>query len=183
MSVSPLTICGWQEQKNAQLQELSMTRASLPTLRYRAAASLCGALFACTISFTAWSADLIPKITHDEVLHSVASGRHLVFIDAREAAEHEEQGLPGAMQLPLREVSASQLKSVPAGAVLIAYCIKDFRGFEVARALQRLGYANVRVLDDPGLQGWKKAKLPTAGTLPKMDDATAVAALRQRARP
>jgi rhodanese-related sulfurtransferase len=145
--------------------------------------ALGGALLGCTISFTAWSADLILRISHDQILQTVASGRHLVFIDAREAAEHEEERLPGAMRLPLRDVSASKLKSVPADAVLIAYCIKDFRGFEVARALQRLGYANVRVLDDPGLQGWKKAKLPTAGTLPTADDATALAALRQRARP
>jgi rhodanese-related sulfurtransferase len=170
--------------RNARRGAPSVPRFFLRTLKPNAAALFCGAALMCTVSPPARSADLVPKISHDQVLQTVASGRDLVFIDAREAAEHEEERLPGALQLPLRDVSSAQrLKSVPTDALLIAYCIKDFRGFEVARALQRLGYSNVRVLNDPGLQGWKRAKLPTAGTLPAVDDAHAVQALRQRARP
>jgi rhodanese-related sulfurtransferase len=70
---------------------------------------------------------------------------------------------------------------VPKDATLVAYCIKDFRGYEVARALRRAGYS-VRVMDDPGLQGWKKAKLPTAGDVPKRSDEQATEALQALAR-
>ncbi len=125
--------------------------------------------------------ELIAKITHNEVLQSLASDRKVVFVDAREPDEWAEERLPGAIQLPLRATASAQLQSVPQDATLVAYCIKDFRGYEVARALRRAGF-NVRVMDDPGLQGWKKAKLPTAGDMPQQNDAQATQALLAQAR-
>ena len=128
------------------------------------------------------AADLITKITHEQVLQHVAEGRKLVFVDSREPDEWAEERLPGAIKLPLRDaVSPSALQSVPTDATLVAYCIKDFRGYEVARALRRAGY-RVHVMDDPGLQGWKKARLPTAGDVPKRSDEQAAQALQARAK-
>jgi rhodanese-related sulfurtransferase len=86
------------------------------------------------------------------------------------------------VKMPLRAtISSEELSVLPKDATLIAYCIKDFRGYEVARALRRAGY-NVHVMDDPGLQGWKKAKLPTAGERPNSSDVQALLALTERAK-
>lgn len=128
-----------------------------------------------------WSKDLIGKITHEEVFHRLGSGQRVIFLDAREPAEYSEEHLPGAINLPLRHASDEILKWMVGGETVIAYCIKDFRGYEVARALRRAGFANVRVLDDPGLKGWKKARLPTAGAVPGKSDEQALAALRELA--
>ena len=136
---------------------------------------------AATVTTPVRADNLIARITHDDVLRLLVAGESIVFVDAREADEWAEERLPGAVQLPLREIVGDRLQSVPKDATLVAYCIKDFRGFEVARALQRSGY-RVRVLEDPGLQGWKKAKLPTAGDLAKRGDAEAALALQHRAR-
>lgn len=128
------------------------------------------------------AADLIPTITHGELLRHVAANAKVVFVDAREADEWSEERLPGAVRLPLRAAaSAESLRALPRDATLVAYCVKDFRGYEVARALRRAGYA-VRVMDDPGLQGWKKAGLPTAGRLPGTGDAQAARSLLAQAR-
>lgn len=142
----------------------------------------CVALIALAAVAPASAADLIAKITHEQVLQHVAEGRKLVFVDSREPDEWAEERLPGAIKLPLRDaVSPDALQSVPADATLVAYCIKDFRGYEVARALRRAGY-KVHVMDDPGLQGWKKAKLPTAGDRPQRSDEQAAQALQARAK-
>jgi len=142
--------------------------------------ALAVAVFAAMLLPSTQAADLIVKITHAQILSEVAQQSKIVFIDAREPDEFAEERLPGAIQLPLRGAAAGPLRSIPRDATLVAYCIKDFRGYEVARALQREGY-KVRVMDDPGLNGWKKAKLPTAGDLPKASDAQAMLALRSRA--
>ncbi|HET9644802.1 MAG TPA: rhodanese-like domain-containing protein [Burkholderiaceae bacterium] len=133
-----------------------------------------------TVALHANAQDLIRKITHQEVMQHVAANKKLVFIDSREPDEWEEERIPAALNLPLRHVRSSDaLRSVPKDAVVIAYCIKDFRGYEVARALKRERY-DVYVMDDPGLQGWKKAKLPTAGQLPRLTDLQAGLILSQR---
>lgn len=152
----------------------------LPKSRHRMARYGLSMVAFVGLAASAHASELITKITHHEILRQVAQQSSVVFIDARELDEFAEERLPGAIQLPLRIAATAPLESLPRDATLVAYCIKDFRGYEVARALQRAGYT-VRVMDDPGLQGWKKAKLPTAGAIPKTTDETAIAALRLRA--
>ena len=166
-------------------------RVKLQSMRDRAFASSVNgtslmrgalALAVAGAAVSAGAADLIPKITHAEVLQHLATDKKVVFVDAREADEWAEERLPGAIKLPLRAaVSPDELRSVPKDAVLVAYCIKDFRGYEVARALHRAGYS-VRVMNDPGLQGWKRAALPTAGDVPRAGDHQAEQALLTRAK-
>jgi hypothetical protein len=44
--------------------------------------------------------------------------------------------------------------------LVVAYCLKDFRGFEVARALQGLGVPVASTLSEQGINGWKHRGLP-----------------------
>ncbi|TAK83018.1 MAG: rhodanese-like domain-containing protein [Aquabacterium sp.] len=126
--------------------------------------------------------DLIRKIGHGAVLGAMRDGHAPLLVDAREAAEFEEERLPGAVNLTLREVTSARFSQEDRRRTVIAYCVKDFRGYEVARALRRAGFTNVRVFEDPGLKGWKKARLPTAGTLPGVADDAALRELQRRSQ-
>ncbi len=103
------------------------------------------------------------RIETAKVLETLARGRRVVFVDAREPAEYREGHIPGAINLPLRRAHAAPLPPPLRGADLVVpYCLKDFRGYEVAKALVRRGVANVRVMQPSGLKGWRSLGLPVA---------------------
>jgi len=104
---------------------------------------------------------LIPAASAQEVLRYVREGKRVVFVDARESAEFREERIPGAINLTLREVRSLDPAELGDPALVIAYCIKDLRGYEVARALDHAGVRNVHTFAEIGFQGWKKLGLPT----------------------
>jgi rhodanese-related sulfurtransferase len=126
---------------------------------------------------TAWSAVsarrttplIVPTVSAEEVFKYLREGRKVIFIDAREGAEYNESHIPGALNLSLRELEqmgprGRELLGDP--DLVVAYCLKDFRGFEVARALQGLGVTVASTLSEQGINGWKQRGLPVtqAGT-------------------
>lgn len=104
----------------------------------------------------------IGQITLDDVLKAIGDNKKVVFIDAREMAEYQEGHIPGAMRMPLRDINNENVSRIPEGDIVIAYCLKDFRGFETAKALSRKGLKNVYVMKPHGLNAWKKHNLPLA---------------------
>jgi rhodanese-related sulfurtransferase len=122
---------------------------------------------------------LISLIPQQSILAAIRDGQRVVFVDSRETAEHAEERLPGAINLKLREVNDNSAAPLRSADLVITYCIKDFRGFELAKALQRHGVKNVRVMQDSGLKGWKSHGLPVAGEVPKVSDEEAMDRLRQ----
>jgi rhodanese-related sulfurtransferase len=119
---------------------------------------------------------IVPAVSADTVLGYLRDGRKVIFIDARESAEYAEQHIPGAVNLSLRELQelgpkARQLLQDP--DLVIAYCLKDFRGYEVARALQNLDVRATATLLEQGINGWKKRGLPVdnAGSADDRDSA------------
>ncbi|MGR9116097.1 MAG: rhodanese-like domain-containing protein [Gammaproteobacteria bacterium] len=109
------------------------------------------------------ASDLIPIVNSDEILAQINRGAKVVFIDAREPAEFEEDHLPGAFNLTLREVPDTVASRFKDADLVVTYCLKDFRGYELGRALQARGMHNVRLMKDHGINGWKKNGLPVAG--------------------
>lgn len=107
--------------------------------------------------------DLIPIVNSDEILAQIQQGAKVVFIDAREPAEFEEDHLPGAFNLTLREVPDTGASRFKDADLVVTYCLKDFRGYELGRALQARGLHNVRLMKDYGINGWIKNGLPVAG--------------------
>jgi rhodanese-related sulfurtransferase len=94
------------------------------------------------------------------VLDQIGAERKIVFVDVREPAEYDEFRIPGAVNLQLRDVRP-ELKSRFEGAdLVIPYCIKDFRGFEMARSLAEIGVKNVGIMQPYGIAGWKHLGLP-----------------------
>lgn len=105
--------------------------------------------------------NLVPIASKDEVLALVRAGKRVVFVDSREAPEFEEEHIPGAINIPLRDINQLTPEMIKDADLVIGYCLKDFRGYEVAKALAHLGVKNVATLDKPGINGWKAYGLPT----------------------
>lgn len=113
---------------------------------------------------------LIPKISSQEILAEIQAGKKVVFIDAREEKEFQEEHIPGAQNLTLRDVNVEAVKRFADADFVIPYCLKDFRGFELGKALQRFGLKNVYELQLPGINYWKAQGLPVAGERGLSDD-------------
>jgi rhodanese-related sulfurtransferase len=102
----------------------------------------------------------VAQLDHLQTLREISLGIKVVFVDTREAQEFDEVHLPGALQLRLRDVSSQAIQPLLDADLVIPYCVKDFRGFEVASAMQRLGLRQVATLSPNGLKGWLQAGLP-----------------------
>lgn len=110
------------------------------------------------------------------VLSMIAEDKKVVFVDTRETKEYEESHIPGAVNIKLREVNESAVSALIDADLVISYCVKDFRGYEVARAIKDLGVENSGIMNPYGIAGWRSTGLPLA-TANGMDDETATAEL------
>lgn len=104
----------------------------------------------------------VESIDHLNVLREISVGKKVVFVDTREDEEYNEVHLPGSRLIRLRDVDKDSAQSLVDADLVVPYCVKDFRGFEVAKALKLLGVPRVATLSPNGLKGWLKATLPVA---------------------
>jgi molybdopterin/thiamine biosynthesis adenylyltransferase/rhodanese-related sulfurtransferase len=82
------------------------------------------------------------------------------LIDVREADEHAQGAIPGAVHIPRGYLELRIERAVPdREAAVVVYCASGTRSVLAARSLRELGYANVRSLAG-GFTGWKRAGLP-----------------------
>jgi rhodanese-related sulfurtransferase len=101
---------------------------------------------------------LVPTV---QVLQWIGQGKRVVFVDARESVEFDEEHIPGAVNVSLRELERLDPKEYGGADLIVAYCLKDFRGYEVAKALKRAGFPQSVIMKEYGIAGWKKQGLPT----------------------
>jgi len=87
----------------------------------------------------------------------------VVFVDTREAFEFAEGHIPGAVNFTLRELDSTVAATLAEADLVVAYCVKDFRGFEAARKLRKYG-VNAVIMNPYGIKGWRNAGLPIAGS-------------------
>jgi len=99
----------------------------------------------------------------NQILESIGKGKKVIFVDTRESSEFEETHIPGAINMTLRSVTPEVKSQFDGADLVVPYCIKDFRGYEVAQALHKLGVANVATMKPYGLAGWRSYQLPTVG--------------------
>jgi rhodanese-related sulfurtransferase len=107
-----------------------------------------------------WSAPVIGTLTQAQILDAIRQGKKVWFIDAREPEEFAEEHLPHAILLPLRDVDGDTISLFAPDDIIISYCLKDFRGYEVARALLIAGKRRVYTMQAHGLNGWRARGLP-----------------------
>ncbi len=99
----------------------------------------------------------------NNLLEMISNGKKVVFVDTREEPEYNEFHIPGAINIRLRDVDTETAALFTDADLVISYCIKDFRGYEVAQALHRVGVHPVGIMNPYGLKGWKDLGLPVAG--------------------
>ncbi len=110
---------------------------------------------------------VVPELPLDDLLTAIAAGTQVSFVDVREIDEYKEGHIPGAINITLRDLDESQLAPLRSADLIVTYCVKDFRGFEMAKKLQQQGFDNVVLLNPYGLKGWLQAGLPMSyGEIP-----------------
>ena len=109
--------------------------------------------------------EFVPTIDHQELLDMLAAGKKIVFVDARESPEFEEERIPGALNITLREIKQLDMTALKKADLVISYCVKDFRGYEVAKAFKEAGLDNIATMKFYGLNGWKSKSMPLYNNL------------------
>jgi len=105
----------------------------------------------------------VRRVNFQQILDTIGSGKKVIFVDAREEVEYNQNHIPGAIRMSLLDVKKSVTPKFDGAALVVGYCIKDFRGFEVARALAQVGVKNTATMKPYGIAGWMAARLPTTG--------------------
>lgn len=120
----------------------------------------------------------VREIPLERVLKVMGEGRDVAFVDVREPEEFEEARIPGAINVPIRSLDGQTISELKGADLVVSYCVKDFRGYEMARRLARAGVSNSVILNPFGLKGWIGSGLPAAGR-EAMPEHEAVARLRR----
>ncbi|WP_152208395.1 chromate resistance protein ChrB domain-containing protein [Marinobacter changyiensis] len=97
-----------------------------------------------------------------EILSPIASGRKVIFVDTRETQEFDESHIPGAINIKLRDINDESVAALKGADLVVSYCLKDFRGYEVARKLMHHGVENSAIMDPHGYVAWRALGLPIA---------------------
>ncbi len=111
--------------------------------------------------------DRLPEVNAPEALRMWKSGA-AVFIDARDAEDYQEDHIPGAISLPMREWNTAWPKvrqHIPRDGTLLLYCYGGKCGLStrMAKRLLELGYWHPVILEY-GWQEWTEAGCPTERT-------------------
>lgn len=104
----------------------------------------------------------VQRFATDVVLGHIAADKKVIFVDVREPLEYAEFHIPGAVNVQLRDLTPDIMDRFRGADFVIPYCIKDFRGFEMARSLAERGLQNVGIMQPYGIAGWRRMGLPLA---------------------
>ncbi|GGX65965.1 chromate resistance protein ChrB domain-containing protein [Saccharospirillum salsuginis] len=102
----------------------------------------------------------VAELPIDQVLSEIATEKDVVFVDTREPAEYAKSHIPGAINIPMRDLTPNVYDRLKQADRVISYCVKDFRGYEVARLMLENGVTGAAVMKPHGLSGWKASGLP-----------------------
>lgn len=94
----------------------------------------------------------------DDIRQALQEDRPLQLIDVRSRAEWLKGHLPGAISMPLLELS-SDASSVDLSKLNILYCEEGYRATTAASLLLRSNSGDLGILID-GMEGWRASDLP-----------------------
>jgi rhodanese-related sulfurtransferase len=120
----------------------------------------------------------VKEMPVNELLTAISQGKKVTFVDARESAEFDQNHIPKAVNLQIRDVNGQTVSQFLGSDIVVAYCVKDFRGYELAKLLKLNGIDNAVILNPYGIKGWKKSGLPIYEKN-KVDEVTAFNELKK----
>jgi len=104
----------------------------------------------------------VESITVEQLMEMIDNGDLILLIDVREPSEFNAGYIPGAVNIPRGTLEfkignedfwdAAMLYMPEKDEPIILYCRKGSRSILAVDAIEKLGYSNVKFLDD----GWKK---------------------------
>lgn len=102
--------------------------------------------------------DKLEPVSAEELLKRMRDGL-VTVLDVRPPEEYESGHLPGAVNVPLKELEA-RIKTLPPDRDLVAYCRGPYcvLAFEAVAKLREQGYKARRL--EHGFPEWKQAGLP-----------------------
>lgn len=104
------------------------------------------------------------EIDPSDLYEALNNGEKIVVVDARKAFAYQEEHIPGAINIPHREMSAENVKELNKDVLYVCYC--DGIGCNASTKgslnLTQLGF-NVKELLG-GLEWWKKDGYATEGS-------------------
>lgn len=103
---------------------------------------------------------LVPQVPIAELLDLMRGGMQPVFLDVREPEEFAESHIPGARNTLIRDFSKALVQDISNAELVVVYCVKDFRAFEMAHKLRVHGVDRAVILQPFGLKGWISTGLP-----------------------
>lgn len=113
---------------------------------------------------------LVPEIPIPNLFDAMRAGEKVTFVDVREPSEFKEFHIPSAVNIQIRNLDSTDLSDLKRSDIVVAYCVKDFRGFEMARKLKLKGVENAVILNPFGLKGWISNGLPVSSLSEPRDE-------------
>ena len=106
----------------------------------------------------------IPRITIDELKKLIDTKSNVIILDVQLKDIYDKGHIKGAVSLPWKaELNDGDVASLPKDQLIVTYCDcgpGEADSSDLANQLIMLGFANVKVLKDPAIRGWKKAGYP-----------------------
>jgi rhodanese-related sulfurtransferase len=118
------------------------------------------------ISQVAWTSG-VEQITPAALANQLDTPTAPLILDVRSPAEYAQGHIPGAVNIPYREVPA-RVADLAAwqDAPIVVYCEVGVRAGIAELALEQAGFAQVLQLEGD-MQAWRQAGLPLAAVSPK----------------
>ncbi|HSW39458.1 MAG TPA: rhodanese-like domain-containing protein [Acidobacteriota bacterium] len=106
----------------------------------------------------------IPRIGIEKLKELMDKGTAMTIIDVQSRDVYDMGHIKGAISIPWKsQIDLESVWSLPAEELIVTYCDcgpGEADSDDVARQLFHMGYENVKVLEDPAIQGWREAGYP-----------------------
>lgn len=103
----------------------------------------------------------IPRISLDDLKKLIDDKTDVIILDARPKDAYDNGHIKGALSFPWKaEVTGADVDNLAKNKLIVTYCDcgpgeADASG--LTTQLAGLGFANLKVLADPAIRGWKNA--------------------------
>jgi phage shock protein E len=106
----------------------------------------------------------VPRISIQELKKMIDAGKPVTIIDVQPKAVYKTGHIKGAISIPWKsQIALEDVFSLPSEKPVVTYCDcgpGESDSANIASQLLQMGFADVKVLGDPSIRGWKAAGYP-----------------------